>query len=333
MNLISSNTFPIKTTFKKLDGNKSQFCIYPLNPGFGHTLGNAIRRVLISSIPGYAVSKIKINNFTHEFQAVEGILEDLQQVLLNVKSLNVKVSTDEDVVSIILRKSKGGVVTAEDFQKQAGVEIINKDMYICTIEKDFDLEIIAEVKRGYGFYQVDDSVLSSSQSLSDLYVDSLFSPIQNVSLEVEKVRVGDNTNLDKVIINFESNGTVDEKEAINYALKLLVDQYQKIELAFQTVEEPQEETFSSIVEDKNADVVVEEEVVPAESVETLGLTKTTTAHLIAHNIVTTADIIKQKEAVGLLIKSMKSKGDKEILSNVIAPKKAKVAKKETKKKE
>jgi DNA-directed RNA polymerase subunit alpha len=326
MNLISSNTFPIKTTFKLLEGNKSEFTIFPLNAGFGQTLGNALRRVLISSIPGYAVTKVKINNFTHEYQAVEGILEDLQQVLLNLKGIHVKVETEEDVISLHLNKSKIGKVTAADFEKQAGVEIINKDMYICTIEKDFDLEIILEVKKGFGFYQVDDAVFSSSQSLSDLYVDALFSPVQNVSMEVEKVRVGDNTNFDKIIINFETNGTVDEKQTIDYAIKLLVDQYQKIDIAFKSVEEPQEDTVLTFVE-KEADVKA-----PAESIEAIGLTKGTTTQLINHEIITTDDLIKQKEAVLLLIKTLKSKSDKEILTAIVAPKKVKaVTKKEAKK--
>jgi DNA-directed RNA polymerase subunit alpha len=327
MNLISSNTFPIKTTFKKLEGTKSQFAIFPLNPGFGQTLGNALRRVLISSIPGYAVTKVKINNFTHEYQAVEGILEDLQQVLLNIKALNVKVTNGDDVVSIMLKKSKPGEVTGADFEKQAGVEIINPELYICTIEKNFDLEILVEVKKGYGFYQVDDSVFSSSQSLTDLYVDALFSPVQNVSLAVEKVRVGDNTNLDKIIINFETNGTVDEKETIDYALKLLVDQYSKIESAFQSVEEPSDDMITIEESEKEADVKL-----ASESVESLGLTKTTTTHLINHEIITTDDIIKQKEAVALLIKTLKSKSDKDILTAIVAPKKARVAPKKAVKK-
>ncbi|MGL4758201.1 MAG: DNA-directed RNA polymerase subunit alpha [Patescibacteria group bacterium] len=321
MNLISSNKFPIKTTFKVLDDKSAQLTIYPLNPGFGHTLGNSIRRALISSIPGYAVTKIKINNYTHEYQAVEGIVEDIQQIVLNIKNLSIKVSTNEESVNVVLKKSKAGEVTASDFEKQAGVEVINKDLYICTIEKDFDLDIVVEVKKGYGFVQVDDETLSGSQLLTDLYVDALYSPVRNVQCEVEKVRVGDDTNLDKIIITFETNGTVDPRETVDYALKLIIDQYQKIDSAFQTAEEPVETTMT--VSGADAEVseeeVVEEAVV--ESVESLGLTKTTAANLIKHDFITTADLIKQRDAVMLLVKTLKSKSDKEILTSIIAVKK------------
>jgi DNA-directed RNA polymerase subunit alpha len=314
MNLISSNLFPIKTTLKKLAGNKSEFSIYPLNPGFGQTIGNSLRRVLISSIPGYAVTKIKINNFTHEYQGVEGIVEDLQQVILNIKGLHVKVETNEDIVTLILKSSKKGEITAANFSKQSGVEIMNPGLFICTIEKDFDLELLVEVKKGYGFYQVDDAVLSASQSLSDLYVDALYSPIQNVAMEVEKVRVGDNTNLDKVVLTFETNGTVDEKLTVQYALELMVDQYSKISSAFQSVDE--------ITTDTNLPNEVTDEVVSvSEPVESLGLTKATTAHLLKNDLISTADLIKEKDAINLFIKSLKSKADKDILLACLGEKK------------
>lgn len=320
MNLISSNLFPIKTTLKKLDGNKSEFAIFPLNPGFGNTIGNALRRVLISSIPGYAVTKIKVNNFTHEYQAVEGIVEDLQQVILNIKGMHVKVSTNEESISLMLKADKHGKVTAAGFEKQAGVEIMNPDLYICSIEKDFDLEILVEVKKGFGFYQVDDAVLSASQSLSDLYVDALYSPIQNVALDVEKVRVGDNTNLDQVVVTFETNGTVDEKEVIEYALELMVDQYTKIQSAFQSFEEPADEEIL-------APEITDQVVKASEPVESLGLTKATTAQLLKHDFISTDDLLKNKDAVQILIKSIKSKSDKEILIEAIGEKKEKAVKK------
>lgn len=325
MNLISTNKFPIKTTFKVNEDKTAQLTIYPLNPGFGQTLGNSLRRVLMSSIPGYAVTKIKINNFTHEYQAVEGIIEDIQQIVLNIKALSVKVETNEDALTISLRKSKAGVVTAADFEKQSGVEIINKDLFICSIEKDFNLEIDIEVKRGYGFYQVDDAALSASQSLTDLYVDALYSPIRNVQCDIEKVRVGDDTNFDKIVITFETNGTVDQRSTIDFALKLMIDQYSKIESAFQSAVEPVEEMISSNEADAEG-VEVEEEAPTIEPVESLGLTKSTAANLVKHDFLTTADLIKQKDAVMLLIKTLKSKSDKDILSGIITPKKSKAKK-------
>jgi DNA-directed RNA polymerase subunit alpha len=326
MNLISTNKFPIKTTFKEMGENLVQFTIYPLNPGFGHTLGNSIRRVLMSSIPGYAVTKVKINNFTHEYQAVEGVIEDIQQIVLNIKALSIKVTTNEDVVSLSLRKSKAGEVTAVDFEKQTGVEIINKDLYICSIEKNFDLEIDIEIKKGYGFYQVDDAVLSASQSLTDLYVDALYSPIRNVQCDVEKVRVGDDTNFDKIVLTFETNGTVDARETIDYSLKLIIDQYSKIDSAFQSAVEPVEEMITSNEADAFAPSDEEEEVATNEPVESLGLTKSTTSNLIKHDFISTSDLIKQKDAVMLLIKTLKSKSDKDILTAIIVPKKSKAKK-------
>jgi DNA-directed RNA polymerase subunit alpha len=326
MNLISTNKFPIKTTFKEMGENLVQFTIYPLNSGFGHTLGNSIRRVLMSSIPGYAVTKVKINHFTHEYQAVEGVIEDIQQIVLNIKALSIKVTTNEDVVTLSLRKSKAGEITAADFEKQTGVEIINKDLYICSIEKNFDLEIDIEVKKGYGFYQVDDAVLSGSQSLTDLYVDALYSPIRNVQCDVEKVRVGDDTNFDKIVLTFETNGTVDARETIDYALKLMIDQYSKIDSAFQSAVEPVEEMITSNEADASAPSEEIEVAAANEPVESLGLTKSTTSNLIKHDFISTSDLLKQKDAVMLLIKTLKSKSDKDILTAIVAPKKSKIKK-------
>jgi DNA-directed RNA polymerase subunit alpha len=323
MNLISTNTFPIKTSFKTISDTKSSVSIYPLNSGFGQTIGNALRRVLISSVPGYAVTKIKVNNFTHEYQSVEGIVEDLQDIILNLKDLIVKVDTSDEIVNLQITKNSAGVVTAKDFKKQAGVTVVNPDLHICTVNNKVDLNIEVEVKKGFGFYQVPDSELSGSTSLSDLYVDAYYSPVKNVSFDVEKYRVGSNTDLDKIIITYETTGAIDPKEAMEYALEILVDQYSKTLSAFKSVStettavDEQDEADTTVSTSKKAKPAVTK-VVGSEPVETLGLTKATAKILTIAEINNTDDIVANKTKVEEIISTLKSKGDKEILASILS---------------
>jgi DNA-directed RNA polymerase subunit alpha len=333
MNLISANTFPIKTSFTEVDKITSKVEIYPLNSGFGETIGNSLRRTLISSVPGFAVTKVKINNFTHEYQAVEGVVEDLQNMVLNLKGLLIKVETSDDVVNLTLNKSATGDVTAKDFKKQAGITVINPDMHICTINGKIDLNIEVEVKKGYGFYQVTDAELSSSTSLSDLHVDAYYSPVRNVAFDVAKVRVGSNTDLDKVVLTYQTNGCIDAKFAMEYALELMVDQYSKALSAFKgvattevEVEDNTENKPDSKVKDTKETKVAVKKVATSEPIETLGLTKTTTKSLSSMDINNTEDLIAKKAGVLEMVSTLKSKGDKEIILGILGEKESKKTK-------
>jgi DNA-directed RNA polymerase subunit alpha len=224
---------PIKTKLVT-HGAKNTLTIEPLLPGFGHTLGNSLRRIFLSSIPGFAVTKIKINDLTHEYQPISGVVEDAMDVVLNLKLLRCKILTDDDKVTLTLTKNEKGEVTARDFEKNSKVEIVNPDLYICYLDKNTKLEIEVEVNRGVGYLAVEEINLGSSTNPQEIWVDALFSPVTNVSFEVEKVRVGDKTNFDRIEISFDTDGSVEAKAIVEYALNLAVDLFSKIKSSFDT---------------------------------------------------------------------------------------------------
>ncbi len=224
-----SVNFPsIKSQLKQESQNEYLLTIEPLLPGFGYTLGNSLRRILLSSIPGFAVTRVSINDITHEYQAVENVVEDAFDIVLNLKNLRAKINTDDEKVTIKLNKKGTGEVTAADFAKEGRVEIINHELYICSLDKDGEIEIEVDISRGMGYLSMEDINLASNPNPKHILVDALFSPISNVSLEVDKVRVGEKTNFDKISIRFNTEQTVTGQEIIDYALGLTTDLFSKI---------------------------------------------------------------------------------------------------------
>jgi DNA-directed RNA polymerase subunit alpha len=223
---------PIKTKLLAHDESKYTLTIEPLLPGYGHTLGNSLRRALLSSIPGYAVTRIRVNDLTHEYQAIDGVVEDVMDVILNLKLLRAKILTDDEKVVLNLSKDNEGEVTADDFEKNAKVEIVNKDLYICSLSKGAKLTIEVEISRGVGYLPVEDINLGAASNPQDIYLDAVFSPVLNVAFNVEQVRVGDKTNFDKIEIDFETDRSVPGEEIAQYAFSLLVDLFNKIQSSF-----------------------------------------------------------------------------------------------------
>jgi len=213
--------------------NRYTLRIEPLLPGFGYTLGNSLRRVILSSIPGAALTRIKINEITHEYQAIDGVVEDAFELILNLKEINFELNTDEDSVIISLKKTGPGEVTAAHFEKNSQIKVTNPDAYICTLDKAATVEIEIEVSRGFGYLSSEEAKLKPSQSPYHIYTDALFSPVKNVALNVDQVRVGDKTNFDRVDISFETNGTIKASEVAEYAMKMFVEFSQNILSSFQ----------------------------------------------------------------------------------------------------
>jgi DNA-directed RNA polymerase subunit alpha len=224
----------IKTKLTSHSDTKHTLTIDPLLPGFGHTLGNSLRRVFISSIPGFGVTRIKINDLTHEYQPIKGVVEDAMDVVLNLKQLRCRILTDDDSVTLNLKKKTAGEVFASDFEKNSKVEIVNTDLYIAHLDKGGELDIEVEITRGHGYLPVEEVNLSQSKNPQDILVDALFSPVTNVAFEVEKVRVGDNTNFDKIIIDFETDGTVKGSDVVLYSLNLTQNLFSNIQSSFET---------------------------------------------------------------------------------------------------
>lgn len=228
----------IKTSLVKISENLHTLVIEPLLPGYGHTLGNSIRRVLLSSVPGSAVTKIKINEITHEYQAVEGVVEDALDIILNLKLIRAKILTDDEKVTLILTKNKEGEVLAKDFAKDAKVEIVNPEQYICFLNKDAKVEIEIEISKGVGYLSVEEINLANNANPQDIYVDAVFSPVVNSSINVEQVRVGDKTNFDKLSVSFETDKSVSADEVVEFIFNNLIDLFSKILSSFQVSNEP-----------------------------------------------------------------------------------------------
>lgn len=201
--------------------HRSRFIIEPLEPGFGYTLGNSLRRTLLSSIPGAAVTSIRVDGVLHEFSTVSGVKEDVTEVILNIKKLSVSSEHDEPVVAY-LRKQGPGVVTAADITSPAGVEVHNPDLHIATLngKGKFDMELIVERGRGYVTAAQNKSV---DAEIGRIPVDSIYSPVLKVTFKVEATRVEQRTDFDRLIIDVETKESMAPRDAVASAGTTLVE--------------------------------------------------------------------------------------------------------------
>ena len=203
-----------------------KFEIEPLERGFGTTIGNALRRVMLSSLPGSAITSVKIEGVMHEFQTIDGIMEDVTSIVLNLKNVVVKNNTEEDAV-IRLITDKEGVVTAGDIECPSDVEIINKDQEIATIVKGGSLNMEMTVSNGRGFVRAEaNKKLMGDTKVGVIAIDSNYSPIERVNIAVEDARVGQATNYDKLILEVWTNGAMKPEEAIALASRIIIEHFE-----------------------------------------------------------------------------------------------------------
>ena len=204
-----------------LGPNRSRFILDPLEPGFGYTLGNSMRRTLLSSIPGAAVTNIRIQGVSNEFSTIAGVKEDVVEVILNIKNLVVSSEHDAPVVAH-LTKSAAGPVTAADIQVPAGVEVHNKDLVLATLNAKGKLEIEFIIERGRGYVQASQNRNPDAEA-GVIPVDSIYSPVLKVSYRVEATRAGEFTNFDKLIVDVETKSSVEPRDAVASAGSTLVE--------------------------------------------------------------------------------------------------------------
>lgn len=203
--------------------NYGRFVLEPLERGFGATIGNALRRVMLSSLPGSAITSVKIDGVLHEFQTIEGVVEDVTTIILNLKNVVIKKHCQEDKI-IRLNATTEGVVKAGDFECDPDVEIINKDLVIANIAKGGKLIMEMNVSSGKGYVRADDNKeLLSDRKIGVIAIDSLYSPIERVAYEVEDARVGQSENYDKLIIDVWTNSSIKPEEAIALASRILIE--------------------------------------------------------------------------------------------------------------
>ena len=216
---------PRGPNIEHLGANRAKVVIEPLERGYGHTLGNALRRVLLSSIPGFAVTEVEIDGVLHEYTTVEGLQEDVLEVLLNLKDVAIRMhNVDQTVLTLDAKGS--GIVTAADIKVDHNVEIINPEHVICHLTKDASLNMRLKIERGFGYQPAAARRRpdEETRAIGKLLLDASFSPVRQVAYDVESARVEQRTDLDKLVLTIETNGAIDAEEAVRTAADILTDQ-------------------------------------------------------------------------------------------------------------
>lgn len=210
---------------KTIDKQHSKITIEPLERGFGHTLGNALRRIMLSSMPGCAVTEVRIEGVLHEYSTLEGVQEDVIDILMNLKSLPIIMHNRSEAI-VTLRKKGAGVVTAGDIELTDDVELVDSDHHIATLSKDAELDMELTIRRGRGYETAESRLQDSDESraVGVIQLDASFSPINKISYSVEDARVEQLTDLDRLVMEIESNGSVDPEVAVRRAATILHDQ-------------------------------------------------------------------------------------------------------------
>jgi DNA-directed RNA polymerase subunit alpha len=269
------------------------FSIEPLHSGYGMTLGNSLRRVALSSIAGAAITGVKFDDASHEFTTLPSIKEDVVEIILNLKSVRFRIFGDEPQTVRLTKKGKGSV-TAKDITVNADVEVVNPQQVIATIDDDkgaIALDIIVEVGRGY---RTVEEVSSQKTSTDTIAVDAIFSPVQRVRYKVENTRVGQMTDLDKLIITIDTDGSISPSDAFEEAAAILVNQYTA--LAGQTRVEATPQVSAGAGDLPASQEINEDSPALMTSIEDLNLTARTTNALVNNDIHTLKDLFSLSDA-------------------------------------
>ncbi|XBC44283.1 MAG: DNA-directed RNA polymerase subunit alpha [Buchnera aphidicola (Schlechtendalia peitan)] len=284
-NFVSEFLKPRLVDIERISVTHAKITLEPLERGFGHTLGNALRRILLSSMPGYAVTEVEIEGVLHEYSTKEGIKEDIIEILLNLKGLAVKLYGKNQVV-LTLKKSGIGLVTASDIEHSSDVEIINPNHVICNLTYE-GVSIIMRIKiekgRGYVTAASRMNIIDREHSIGKLLVDACYSPIERIVYNVEAARVAQRTDLDKLIIEMKTNGTIDPEEALRRAATILSSQLEAF-VDLKDVREPE------IIEEKP-----EFEPILLRSVDDLELTVRSANCLKTESIHYIGDLVQKTE--------------------------------------
>ncbi len=290
--------FPkVKVTEVNENPNHKKFEIDPLESGFGITVGNALRRIALSSLPGGAVKQISIKGVSHEFDVLEAINEDITSVVLAIKNLRLRLEEQDQDYVLTLKTNKAGTITAGDIDAPVGVEVINKDLVIATLNEghEFEMELVAD--KGLG-YVLADTNRGKEKIANVIFVDSIYTPVSRFAFHVEDTRVGDKTNYDKLIVDIETNGTISPEEAISYSGHIMKEHMMLMADLENTIE--QSKVFQEqkmIVENEEVTVDKSEET----SIETLDISNRAYNGLKRANINTIEELCaKSKKEISSL---------------------------------
>lgn len=292
--------------------------ILGLYPGYGHTLGNSLRRIILSSLPGTAITSVKIDGVSHEFSTIKGVKEDVILILLNLKKVHFKLLTDEPQEAT-LRVKEPKIITAGDIEVPGQVETLNKKQYIAEITgKNTLLDIIINIERGLGYVRKE--VLQKDKvEIGTIALDAIFTPIRRVNYEVENMRVGERTDYNKLKIYIETDGTLTPREALEHSITIMIQQLQAI-VGFQ--KEEKEEVLETKRREEIPRVSEQEEIITQKTeedkevlktrVDTLGFSTRTTNALDKANIRTIGGLARKSEEDLLTLEGLGGKGIQEI---------------------
>ena len=300
-----------KPEYKITESNESshyaQFVLEPLERGFGTTIGNALRRVMLNSLPGSAVTSIKIDGVLHEFQKIDGIVEDVTSIVLAVKGLVFK-NHSEEVKTLHLNASKEGVVTAADIEKDADVEVINPEHVICTLVKGGKIDMELTVSNGRGYVDAKaNQKLFTENKVGVIAVDSSYSPIELVKYDVEDTRVGQNENYDKLTMQITTNGSITPEEAMALSAKILIEHF-NIVADLNAIS-----NISGLMAEKKVDTITK---TLETSIEEIEFSVRAYNCLKRAGIHTVQDLISKKESEVTKIRNLGKKSLKEVLDKV-----------------
>ncbi len=285
-----------------------KFELEPLERGFGTTIGNALRRVMLSSLPGSAITSVKIDGVLHEFQKIDGIREDVTSIIISLKSLVLKNHTKENKTMRLVANTEGAV-TASMIDHDADIEIINPDLVICNLVKGgkIDIEMTVGNGRGYVDAKQNKELLDNANVIGVIPIDSLYSPIERVSYEVESARVGQNENFDKLIMNIYTNGAITPEEAMALSSKILIEHLQIV------ADLNQISDITGIIAEKKVDTITKTLETPIEEIE---FSVRAYNCLKRAGINTMQDLIDKKEIEVTKIRNLGKKSLKEVIDKV-----------------
>lgn len=295
-----------KITEYEADKHYCKFELEPLERGFGTTIGNALRRVMLSSMPGSAVTSVKIDGVMHEFQKIDGVREDVMNIILNIKSLVVKNYTNDKKV-MHLNVSKEGVVTAADIEHDADIEIINPELVICNLVKGGKIDMELTVGNGRGYVDAKENKKMMGEVVGLIPIDSLYSPVNKVSFEVESARVGHNENYDKLIMEIFTNGSLTPEECMALASRILIEHLNII------TDLNEISDMTGIIAEKKVDTITKTLETPIEEIE---FSVRAYNCLKRANINTMQDLIDKKESEVTKIRNLGKKSLKEVIDKV-----------------
>ena len=231
------------------EANQGNFEFRPLEPGYGLTVGNALRRVLLSSLEGYAITSIKIKGVEHEFSTIDGVVQDVTEIVLNLKQVRLKQqidSVESEIATLVVNKS-GSVTAADIASSLSNFQVLNTDQLICEIDKNVTFEMEFKVEKGRGYVAAEDNI-NDEASVGTIAIDSIFTPIENVNYNVENYRVGQKTDFEKLNINITTDGSIEPKQALTEASKILIQHFmlfsdEKINLEEEVTDDFDEDTL------------------------------------------------------------------------------------------